>query len=212
MHVLSVGQLVAVVCPLKAATISPLELRKLAPMITICCPGCPDAGSSEVIIGSPLARARAWDDVVVEEGGVVCADGTDGGGIEPVGGVGAPLERTVGAAPWWVGADWCTGVDLAEVGFAPGPLVSTKPSTTAPIATTTASAPIDIGERGAARLTASSSEPASIGDGAPERSLGDAESLVELGGFPWFSRARSTAVSIARRPRVPGVGVDGSDP
>ena len=73
-HVLCVGQLVAVVCPLNAAVISPLELRKLAPMTTICCPGCPIAGSSEVMIGSPLARPRAGDTVVVEEGAVVGTD------------------------------------------------------------------------------------------------------------------------------------------
>jgi hypothetical protein len=136
----------------------------------------------------------------------------EGGGIEPVAELGEPLERTVGLPPEWVGAGWCVDVDLAEAGFVPGPLVSSRTSTTVPIATTRTSAPRDIENRGPVWPTGPSPGPAPIGDEEPDRSPGDSENLAEVKGLPWLSRTRSTAVSIARRPRAPGAGADRSDP
>ena len=60
-----VGQLVGAACPLNAPTIWPLELRKLFPTTTICCPGDPLAGASEVMTGTPLAGLGTGAGVVV---------------------------------------------------------------------------------------------------------------------------------------------------
>jgi hypothetical protein len=211
-HALWVGQLVAVVAPLNAAVISPLELRKLPPITMIWSPGCPTAGSSEVMIGFPLARPRVGGTVVVEEGAVVGKDWTEGVGTEPVAGPGELLGRVVGPPAEWIGAEWRAGAALVAVGFAPGPLVSTRSSVTVPIATRRTSAPIDIENRGPEWPATSSSGPGPTGDRKPERPPGESECFVEAKGRAWLSRTRSTAVSMAWRPRVPGVRADRSDP